>query len=200
MKILNQIENICYNIPIQCNIDIALLDLDNLFYQLGITEDYIEKNRTINLSHLPELKNEDRWKKYSGNHFTVSNDNKREGDFVKFLDELTGSYLKEIIDKIYDYHLKKFDAPFAGRAQLITLPPGVCYTLHRDLHTKHRYHIPLKTHKDIVWMFKNDNEDPKLLHMPADGNIWYLDPITIKHTVMNMSPIHRWHILLTSEK
>lgn len=200
MKILNEIENICYKIPLQCSADKILLDFDRLFDKLGITEEYIEKNRTINLSHLPELNGTDRWKKYSGNHLAVLNDNKKEGDFTKFLDELSGSYIKEIIDKVYNYHSEKFSTPFAGRAQLITIPPGVCYSLHRDSHTRHRYHIPLKTHKDIIWIFKNDYDDPKLLHMPSDGDIWYLDPITIKHSVMNMSAMHRWHILLTSEK
>ena len=115
------------------------------------------------------------------------------------LDELDGSYIKECIDAVKKYHLEKFNSDFIGRIQLISSAPGHTYPFHRDMHTKHRYHIPIITDENFLFFMKEKTE-LHVLHLPANGRCWYLNPTDITHTVGHLGKTPRTHLLLTSEK
>lgn len=201
MIVKDNIPNKCYPIDVCADITRLNISVDQLLLELGLSQSYFERRsaETLNISHLPNLVGDDRWKLYRGDHLTIQSEKQSEENFTKFLSELNGTYLKQIIDEVYEYHIDMFGSPFSGRCQLIASKPGHTYAFHRDMHTKHRYHIPLKTNEDVIWLFKQKKEID-IVHMPADGRIWYLDPINISHTFVNASPITRLHVLLTSEK
>jgi hypothetical protein len=189
----------CYPIKFEINLPLLLDSVEMLIEDLGLNLNEInEKCKkdfafTINLTHLPGLKGPDRWKKYNGNHKSVKAQNISESDFTEHLLECQDLYIGQVIREIYKQHQGKFQ----GRAQLIWLGANSKYDFHRDMYTPNRYHVPLVTNKQCHWLFKNDSEICKL-HMPADGRVWYLDPMNIFHTFVNDSSCARLHLLLTS--
>lgn len=204
MYILNSHGNICYPITQTINLDKLNESVLTLFIRLGISKELFFKDLekvpvvTLNLSHLPLLVGTDRWKKYAGNHPSVKAQSVSEVDFTQFLSEMDDLYVKEVLDNLFEFHEITFGKKFQGRCQLIASRATQCYKIHRDLHTTHRYHIPLETDERFLWLFEDDNKDITLLHMPADGRIWYLNPVTAKHTVVHVGSAIRLHILLTS--
>lgn len=200
MKQVQQIKNYCY--PIDYCIDYNKLynSISELLSKLGLTFEYINKvcntqfGYTINLTHLPDLAGPDRWRKYSGNHPSVVRQRVREVDFVEMLNEIKGTYLGKVIDDVYQQH----PGSFQGRAQLIWVGPKQRYPVHRDLHTPNRYHIPIITNQLCYWILAEKNHDPVKLVMPADGRVWYLNPVELEHTFVNDSNVPRLHLLLTS--
>jgi len=204
MYILNSHGDICYPIEQTVNIDKLNESVSALFIRLGISKELFLKDLekylivTLNISHLSTLTGTDRWKKYAGNHPSLIAQSVSEIDFTQFLTEMDDLYIKEVLDDIFAYHENKFGKKFQGRCQLIASRSPQCYKMHKDLHTSHRYHIPLETDERFLWLFEDDNKDIALLHMPSDGRIWYLNPMTAKHTVIHVGSDIRFHILLTS--
>ena len=204
MHLLNSHSDICYPIELNTNLNHLNESVSTLFIRLGISKELFFKDLekdliiTLNLSHLPTLQGTDRWKKHAGNHPSVKAESVSEIDFTQFLTEMDDLYIKKVIDDVFAYHEIKFGKKFQGRCQLIASRAPQCYKIHRDLHTTHRYHIPLETDERFLWLFEDDDKDITLLHMPADGRTWYLNPITAKHTVIHVGSAIRFHILLTS--
>ena len=204
MIITDRLDPYCF--PTDLNFDVKKLidSVEILFSRLGISHDIFNNEllsrtaTTFNLNHLPGIEGIDRWQKHRGSHNTVEKANIKEEDFSEFLTELDGLYLKEAIDNVFKMHNSKFEKPFQGRCQLIWLRANHAYRLHRDMHTAHRYHIPLITDENCLWVFENKHRDMSLCHMPADGRVWYLNPRDIKHSVFHMGTQTRMHILLTT--
>lgn len=198
MKI-ESLQPYCYPIEISTNIDELMSSINVLLSRLGLSLDNINtwcKSNfayTINLTHLNGLTGSDRWRKYNEGHFTVKAQGVSESNFTEHLEEANDLLIGKLIKQIYEYHENKFQ----GRAQLIWLGANKQYKFHRDLHTPNRYHVPLITNEKCYWLFR-DNKNIYNLHMPADGRIWYLDPINVEHTFRNESQEARLHLLLTS--
>lgn len=204
MIITDQINPYCYPIEVTFNLDKLKESINILFDRLNIFQDTfhdelkMQSATTFNLTHLPNLQGNDRWKKYRSSHDAVQKAGVKEEDFSEFLSELTGLYLKEVIDNVMLAHNSKFDHKFQGRCQLIWLRPCHTYRLHRDMHTAHRYHLPVETDENCLWAFEKPHRNISLCHMPADGRVWYLNPKDIKHSVIHMGSQPRLHVLLTT--
>jgi hypothetical protein len=209
MKITDNLEKLCYPIDVQVDIKKLRNSIEEFFSRIGITEEFFTNELTglilpkraivtCNLSHLPELTGNDRWLKHRSDHNTVLSEGVKEEDFSEFLEELNGLYIKDVIDQVLQNHFENFKTRFQGRCQFIWSRPTHCYRLHRDPHTKHRYHIPVYTDENFLWIFEKEDRDMNLIHMPANGNVWYLNPRNVKHTVSHMGSVNRLHILLTS--
>jgi hypothetical protein len=180
-------------------------DCDKLIEKLGFTKYQLDqalnsvyRAHTINLTHLPGLFGDERFMKFNGNHYYVESAGVKEGDFTEPLSELHNTYLKEVMNEIKLYHIDKYGTPFQGRCQLIMSRPGQTYSFHTDSHTKHRYHVPIKTDKDF-WFFFKTPKGLEPVHMPADGRAWYLNPVDVEHTVAHLGSVTRMHLLMTSE-
>lgn len=171
------------------------LGLFNIQYFLGHLNDH--PVYTINLTHKPELLGVDRWRKHRGNHLSLQRQGVREIDFTESLEELSGTYLLKAMEAIKEKHLESFGTPFVGRCQIIASRSGHCYPMHRDPHTPHRYHVPLMTDPRCFWIFE-DEISFDMMHMPADGRAWYLNPVQVNHTLVHVGQQPRLHILMTS--
>jgi len=120
-----------------------------------------------------------------------------EHDFNEMTDAIKSSYIGQLFEQIGEFHLAKHGTPIKGRHQLVWIAPGQCYDLHKDKHTPYRYHIPIRTEPNVIWLFRQ-GADLDLVHMPADGRVWELDPIKAEHTVSNYSNSLRLHLIMTS--
>ena len=78
-------------------------------------------------------------------------------------------------------------------AQLAMIKPRGCIPLHFDrgaiLEACHRIHVPLETHKDVI--FEVDGAKVPL----EVGQVYELDN-TREHSVLNASPVRRIHLIL----
>ena len=175
-----------------------------LLLKVGTTEEYFTNNLnlittplTFNISHIKGLEGKDRWNKHKESHHILKSQRIYEGNFTEFLSEMDGLYIKEVIDNVLTNHYNTYKFKFVGRCQLMWSQPRFAYSLHRDIHTRHRYHIPVYTDPEFFWLFEK-NSVYSMVHMPADGRVWYVNPKDVKHTVMHLGRENRLHILLTS--
>jgi hypothetical protein len=152
---------------------------------------------TLNLSHMPRTKGAARVLQYRGNHEALNANSIHEKDFVNMVQELEGTYLGKVIRDIEALHHKTYGVLFSGRYQLSWVNPGFCFPLHKDFHTPHRYHVPIETNSECWWVFRHRTE-VSCVHMPADGRVWYLDPVQQEHSVANLGTTPRLHLLMTS--
>lgn len=201
MKQVDLIKNYCY--PIDYTVDYDKLYNSILVLLDRLQLDINDINRrclsefafTVNLTHKPGIKGADRWKLHSGGHLSLVRAGVNEVDFVEHLEEMSDLYIGQVLKDIYSQHS---GSQFQGRAQLIWLGAGQRYPMHRDPHTPNRYHIPVITNQLCYWVLSESGQDPVTLHMPADGRVWYLNPVKLYHTFVNDSDMARMHILLTS--
>lgn len=150
----------------------------------------------MNLTHHQSVSGRERFFKFTGNRLALG-DKMNETEFTVKPVEVTSSYLGEVMQMVENHHQERFGTAFIGRYQFIWVHPGRCYPLHVDEHTPHRYHIPVYTDADCLWLFRKA-EELSLLHMPADGRVWYLDPIQQEHSVANFGRKIRLHLHMTS--
>lgn len=198
----DHLDNVCY--PINYSVDVGLIkkSIEQLFTDLSISKNYFVEEiehhgfSTLNLTHLQQLRGDERWKKYRGNHQSVRSKGVEEKNFSTLLTEIDHSYIGKIIKDLQSFHLEKNKIVFQGRCQLIWIAPGRCYPLHVDSHTPDRYHIPVETDPNCWFLFQDKNITP--VHLPADGRVWYLNPQKQKHTVVHLGRVPRMHLLLTS--
>lgn len=203
MKLITHIPGFCepieYTVAIEELNDATYRFLEWLFaeYQINKKEFLANGFATVNLTHIKGLAGAERFFKWSGNKYALMEHQIEERDFTEMPDEVADTYLGTVIRTVERLHKEKFGEPFVGRYQLIWVNPNACYPLHIDKHTPHRYHIPLKTNIRALWVFRN-GEEFDLMHMPADGRVWYLDPIQREHSVANLGLTPRCHLLMTS--
>jgi hypothetical protein len=206
VKVVDSILDRCYPIDLRVDVERLKADAKQIQERVGISSNFLIDElqkipvTTFNLTHKPGLSGHERWKKWRGDHLMLEKEGVDEKDFTVMLSELDGTYLKQVMEDVFKQHQLRYGTPFIGRCQLITSRPGHTYRLHRDVHTKHRYHIPLVTEPNFVWLFQEEDNNFDVLHMPSDGRVWYLDPRNIKHTVVHVGTRPRWHILLTSNE
>ena len=151
---------------------------------------------SINLNHLPELTGNDRWSKYCGNTDMILSQGADPAKFTKLLTELDNLYLGNIIKKIMVYHERSTNRKFKGIVNIIWIAPNSGYNFHTDKESDVlRYHVPLATNTDVLWLFEQDGKYSKL-HMPV-GNVWEFHPLKINHTVRNNSNVPRAHLVIS---
>ena len=200
MKEVNTFPPFCYPLNMSVDINLLLDSVHVLLKRLGLNLIDINescKSRfafSINLTHLPELQGDDRWSKYTKLHPELISQGISESRFTDHLSESQDLLIGTLIQDVYKQHPGKFQ----GRAQLTWLSPNRSYPFHKDLHTPHRYHIPLITNEKCFWLLRDQDKKEYKLHMPADGRVWYLDPTNVEHTFCNDSDSLRLHLLLTS--
>ena len=201
MKTVKEILNYCYPIDYTVDYDKLYNSILILLERLGLNINIINQQcqikfaHAINLTYQPGLTGMDRWSKFNGQHDHVVFHGANETNFTEFLEEMHDLYIGEVIRDVYKHHNSRFQ----GRAQLIWLGAHQKYTMHKDPHTPNRYHIPILTNHLCYWVFAKDlKEEPVKLHMPADGRVWYVNPVALYHNFVNDSPLPRLHLLLTS--
>lgn len=207
MKVADHLtDDSCKPVPVTVNLEklqnTATLFTQKLFELGGAAFDAWNASKNtyglaaMNLTHHPKVTGRDRFFKYTGNRLALG-DSMTEAEFVVKPREVVSCYIGEVMQLIESYHLERFGKPFVGRCQFIWVYPGRCYPLHIDEHTPHRYHVPVFTDPKCLWVFRKD-EQFSLVHMPADGRVWYLDPVQQEHTVANFGHNVRLHLLMTS--
>lgn len=200
---VDSLEPYCF--PTELTVDLAKLkvSVSELLNSIGIdiggiTEECKQKfGFTVNLTHAPGVTGKDRFLANSENHTTLTLRGVSESSFTETPPELTGTYLEEVMGEIRNFHKASRGVPFVGRSQLIWVSGGNGYDFHKDYHTPHRYHIPIFTNSKCLWFFRRRGVVSSL-HMPADGRVWYLDPVNIEHTVKNNGNEPRLHLLMTT--
>lgn len=152
---------------------------------------------SLNISHPPALQGVERFTKYIENRARLHKHGVSELDFTVINSELDGTYTRRVIDDLISLHRAKYQTDFVGRFQVSFMGPGFGYTMHKDGHTPHRYHIPLSTNDDAFWYFKIGSSK-KFVNMPADGSVWYLNAKDLMHGIFNFGSTPRVHLMLTS--
>jgi len=204
MNITDSFSKFCH--PIDEKIDIIKLNesIAELLIRLGTSvQEFVGRLNnntaaTINLTNMPGLEGRERWEKWAGNHQSNTAAGISEVNFTERLLEMEGLYIGEVFDILGATHLASFGTPFTGRCQIICSRPQYCYKIHNDKHTPHRYHIPVFTNENVLWLFEDTPRNINIVHMPADGRIWYLNPVDVKHTLINIGGGNRMHLLFTS--
>ena len=133
----------------------------------------------------------------SGQEYLMRNFNLSTEEFTEMDDLVTNSYLKVVTDQLQDYHTKTY-----GKGQIrwihgATLGPSASFHLHIDPHTTIRYHIALTTN-DYSFMMAEDGEEIKVVNIPADGRVWFLET-NVNHNAINISPSReiRTHLIFS---
>jgi hypothetical protein len=199
MKIVDSLYPFCFPTDLKIDVPELIQSIGVLLKRLKLSFEFVNghnkfvRSFSINLTHLPNLKGVDRWKKYTGRHPDVRSLGVAERDFSEHLEESQDLLIGHLVHEIYKQHNGKFQ----GRAQLVWLSPGNFFDFHKDFHTPNRYHVPIFTNEKCYWLFQG-NTDIYQLHMPADGRVWYLDPIGVSHAFYNKSNTPRLHLLCTS--
>jgi hypothetical protein len=152
----------------------------------------------MNLNHLPNLVGHDRWRKYKGQFEHIFAQGVTPRDYTEVLKEIKGLYLEKVIQNIFEYYQKTYNKEFKGRANVIWIGAGQGYNFHVDSDvTPIRYHIPLFTNKDAVWLFNEPTHNVTYkMHMPV-GTAWQFFPTSIEHTVINKGTEPRAHLIIT---
>ena len=204
LPVVEEIESLCFKVPPTFDLAVATAALAKLVSTLQLTHHIQDKLKSpagvyaINITHIPGLLGASRFSKYTGQHNALLADNVNESMFLFRLNEIKDTYLSAIMDNVIAYHKATYGTDFIGRCQIIWSLAGVCdYPLHNDPHTPHRYHIPLQTDLNFNWIFVQDDKLCKL-HMPADGRIWYVNPVKLTHTVRHTGTVPRIHLLMTT--
>ena len=153
----------------------------------------------MNFNHLPHLKGNDRWGKHRGTFEMIFNENINPAEYSVLLKELEDLHLGHVIRNVFSFHKKTFGRDFRGRSNIIWIAANKGYNFHfDDDRTPIRYHIPLVTNNKATWIFRDNSDSNKFytMHMPY-GTVWQFFPTSIDHTVRNMGPTDRAHLIIT---
>lgn len=101
-----------------------------------------------------------------------------------------------IIDVVKDVERYALDNHnlLIGRVRLLTLQPKMCLTYHRDVDSELRFHIPIITNDNILFIVNHQVEQ-----LTSKGSLYTLD-VKQKHTVVNASRDSRVHLVLDGYK
>jgi len=114
-------------------------------------------------------------------------------------------YLGDVIRQIQQYHssMNPGMEPVT-RVNCAYLDPGAGFTLHKDTHTRMKYHLPVHTNQFAYMMThtvtgSDIDGTTTFSHLPADGRLWVLNTNEF-HNAINLSPIrhdYRMHIIFS---
>lgn len=154
-----------------------------------------------NLSYMPGLTGDDRWRKFRGTVDWVKEEGGDPRLATELLAELDGLYVGDLVKRILAYHRETTGREFVGQVNILWVGPGQRYNFHNDNGIPVRYHVPIITHPKAFWVFQDmvDHDKYFTMHMPF-GDVWQLNPIDIVHTVMNTWDTPRAHLVLSEFK
>jgi hypothetical protein len=118
-----------------------------------------------------------------GEYILKTNYNISTSDFTEMHQMVRYSYVKTVMDQIQTYHSSRFGKGTVRWIQSASLGPGGGFCLHKDPHCELRYHVVLQTNNYCYTMVL-DNDEIKVVHMPADGRVWLLDT-NVLHNAVN---------------
>ncbi len=107
-------------------------------------------------------------------------------DFTEMDALVSESYIKVVFDQIQNYHNSKFGVGSIRWVHGATLGPGAGFNMHVDKHCLARYHVVLYTN-DYSYTMVEQNNEIKIVHMPADGQVWFLNT-NVLHNATNLIP------------
>jgi len=107
------------------------------------------------------------------------------GDFNIMPDAVKSSYIGEIYNQLADWHnANNSQHGRITRVHCVHMANGSGYRMHRDKQTTIRYHVAVETN-EYCYMFAQEQDEIRSVHIPADGRVWLLDTRTI-HTALNL--------------
>lgn len=115
-----------------------------------------------------------------------------EKDFDTIIDQFANTYLADTINDVALYAKEKYNLEI-GRSRLMILRPKSCLTFHTDTGATMRFHIPIITNQDC--MFIHNVPHPIVSKMPTAGQLYTFDS-SIPHTAINASREQRVHLVM----
>ena len=112
----------------------------------------------------------------------------QQSEYDRFLSVLDDSYLKSVCEQTIDYISSSYNLS-VGRVRVAILPHKYCLTYHRDPESAYRFHIPVVTNENVMFII-----DDTVRRMDICGQLYMLD-VQKKHTVLNASREERIHII-----
>ena len=112
----------------------------------------------------------------------------QQSEYDSFIDALDDTYLLEVCSDVIKYIQSSYSLA-VGRVRIITLRPKVCLTYHTDPESSYRFHIPVVTNENVLFVV-----DDHVQRMPQCGQMYQLD-VQKKHTVLNASREERIHLV-----
>ena len=113
---------------------------------------------------------------------------KRQQEFDTNMDYIKRSYTESVIEQMradigVEYQLT------VGRVRFLALRPKSCLTMHTDMESETRFHIPIQTNKGALFVV-----DYQVQTMWNLGQVYQLD-VQKPHTAINASREPRVHIV-----
>lgn len=115
-----------------------------------------------------------------------------EKDFDTIIHQFAQTYLADTINDVALYAKEKYNLE-VGRSRLMVLRPKSCLTFHTDSGATMRFHIPIITNPDC--MFIHNVPHPVVSKMPNVGQLYTFDS-SVPHTAINASREHRVHLVM----
>lgn len=112
----------------------------------------------------------------------------QQSEYDKFLSVIGDSYLKSACERTIEFINDNYKLS-VGRVRVAILPPKYCLTYHTDPESQYRFHIPVVTNDNVMFIV-----DDVVERMPLRGSLYTLD-VTKKHTAINASREERIHII-----
>jgi hypothetical protein len=112
----------------------------------------------------------------------------QQDEYNAYIDAIDGTYLLEVCQDVAKYIESSYKLA-VGRVRIITLRPKVCLTYHTDPESSFRFHIPVVTNENVLFIV-----DDEVQRMPQCGQLYQLE-VQKKHTVLNASREERIHLV-----
>ena len=112
----------------------------------------------------------------------------QQNEYDKFLSIIDGSYLRSVCERTIEFINDGYKLS-VGRVRVVILPPKYCLTYHTDPESQYRFHIPVVTNENVMFIV-----DDIVERMAQCGQLYQLD-VRKKHTVLNASREERIHLV-----
>jgi hypothetical protein len=154
-----------YKLDFYCDFDILRKEVARLIEIVG----FDRATNQISLTHSPNCAEDLHFFEATGSLYNHQVQNK-ERQFPIFNSKWQNSYLHWIYQNL----------PFrVGRMRVMQISPKCCLSLHVD--SGPRYHFAIQTNSEAFIVFPKHQ---KIYHIPADGNLYYMDAQK-PHTALN---------------
>lgn len=120
---------------------------------------------------------------YDLNKYIINQDH-----YTKNIDLIKNTYIESVIESVK--RIAECSDLAIGRARIVTLQPKYALTYHTDTDSALRYHIPIVTNDNIMFIVAD-----KVYRMKQQGTLYTIDTNYL-HTVVNASKTPRIHLIL----
>ena len=181
-----------YQVP-DLKFDIVRLrtDLETILEKKQFVSNGVSHFGALPLNQVPNDENSIKGNNIRGVYWTLPDETGKEVSRDVPIDEskytqIVPDFEKTYFQEVYDILRKKFKL---GRVRILLKEPRSTLSWHRD--PEPRLHIPIITNPGAHLVI-----DERLLHLPADGNVWFTDTRKY-HTVFNGGEENRIHLVAT---